>query len=108
MSNGQCRAEYTVQVVRRRLLIGDGTLTETSHLVSYLTSDSWGNEHGAVNFSTQEFAGAAVQKHDGSISAYLVLPSGSKDLGPFPTPEAGVEAVIDHSRAEREDFFARS
>lgn len=107
MSNGQSRAEYTVRVERRRLILGDGTLTETSHLVSHPSSVSWDNEHGLINFATEEFVGAAVVKHDGSITAYLCGYTGTKDLGPFATPEAGVEAVIDFSRARREDHFAK-
>lgn len=107
MSNGQSRAEYTVKVERRRLILGDGTLTETSHLVSHPSSVSWDNEHGLINFATEEFVGAAVERHDGTIIAYLAEHTGTKDLGPFTTPEDGVEAVIDFSRARREEFFAK-
>lgn len=107
MSNGQSRAEYLVRVQSRRLILGDGTLTETSHLVSYPSSVSWDNEHGLINFATEEFAGAAVERHDGEIIAYLNVPSGLKHLGPFRTLEDGVETVIDFSRAEREEFFVK-
>lgn len=103
MSNGQSRAEYTVRVERRRLIIGDGSLTETSHLVSHPSSVSWDTEGGSINFATEEFVGLAVERHDGSIVAHF----GSRSLGPFATPEAGVEAVIDFSRAEREAHFAK-
>ena len=98
MSNGASRAEYTVRVERRKLTTGDGTLVETSHLVSYPTTTSWSSEHGTVEFGSEQFVGAAVERHNGQITAHI----GPKRLGNFPTAQAGVEAVIDFSRAEIE------
>lgn len=101
MSNGRSRTEYTTKVVGRRLDF-EGSVIETSHMVSYPSKFSQGNKYGRIDFATDQFVGVAVERCDGTIVAYF----GSKRLGEFSTPESGVEAVIDFSRAERETYFA--